>query len=357
MPDLPHLWMRHETRASERRAPLVPEHAARLVSQGVRITVEESPQRVFPLAEYVRAGCRTAPAGSWVDAPGDSHILGLKELPDAPAALRHRHIFFGHAYKGQSRAGELLARFAAGGGALLDLEYLTDDSGRRLAAFGYWAGYVGAALAVLHRRDELDVPLSTLGRDELDDRLRRGAGAGGEALVIGALGRSGRGACDALETAGLSPVRWDVAETRDLDREALLGHDVLVNTVLVNRPVPPFLTPEDLDDPRRRIRVVVDVTCDVTSECNVLPVYTSTTSWERPVLRLRDGERPVDLIAIDNLPSLLPSEASHAFSAELHPHLLDLNGDASPWKRALRLFEDAVGSAHLPPAEETAHAE
>ena len=37
-----------------------------------------------------------------------------------------------------------------GGGALLDLEYLTDDHGRRLAAFGYWAGYVGAALAVLH---------------------------------------------------------------------------------------------------------------------------------------------------------------------------------------------------------------
>jgi saccharopine dehydrogenase (NAD+, L-lysine-forming) len=355
MPDVPRLWMRHETRASERRAPLVPEHAARLVSQGVQITVEESPQRAFPLDDYVRAGCRTAPTGSWVDAPGDHHILGLKELPARPDALSHRHIFFGHAYKGQSGAGQLLSRFAAGGGALLDLEYLTDDAGRRLAAFGYWAGYVGAALAVLHRRGELHAPLSTLERAELDDRLRRGADGGGDALVIGALGRSGRGACDALETAGISPVRWDVAETRVLDREALLGHDLLVNTVLVNRPVPPFLTPEDLDAPGRRIRVVVDVTCDVTSECNVLPVYDATTTWERPVLRLREGDHPVDLIAIDNLPSLLPVEASHAFSAELHPHLQDLNGDDSPWKGALRIFEDMVGSAHLPTAEETTH--
>jgi saccharopine dehydrogenase (NAD+, L-lysine forming) len=357
MPHLPRLWMRHETRASERRAPLVPEHAALLVSQGVQITVEESPQRAFPLADYVRAGCRTAPAAGWVDAPEDYHILGLKELPAAPGALRHRHIFFGHAYKGQSQAGELLGRFAAGGGALLDLEYLTDDSGTRLAAFGYWAGYVGAALAVLHRRGELDAPLSALGKAELDDRLGRSAGDGGRALVIGALGRSGRGACAALRTAGLSPVCWDVAETRVLDREALLGHDVLVNTVLVNRPVPPFLTQEDLDDPRRRIRVVADVTCDVTSECNVLPVYDTTTTWQRPVRRLREGDRPVDLIAIDNLPSLLPVEASHAFSAELHPHLMNLNDDDSPWKRAVRVFEEAVGSAHLPSAEESAHAE
>lgn len=133
-----HLWLRHETRATERRAPIGPPDARRLVEQGFRVTVEESPQRAFGLDGYAAAGCSTAPAGSWRDAPAESYVVGLKELPPAPQELVHRHIFFGHAYKGQEGADRLLRRFGAGGGALLDMEYLVDDGGRRLAAFGYW---------------------------------------------------------------------------------------------------------------------------------------------------------------------------------------------------------------------------
>lgn len=352
MSDRPRLWMRHESRSSERRAPLVPEDAARLVADGVQITVEEAPQRAFPLADYVAAGCRTAPAGSWTEAPRDHYVLGLKELPDAPDHLVHRHIYFGHAYKGQTGARELLGRFTSGGGTLLDLEYLTDDDGRRVAAFGYWAGYIGAALAVLHHRGLLRTPLRPLDRAALDAQLAAGAASADErALVIGALGRSGRGARDALETAGITPTRWDVAETRALDRTALLDHDLLVNTVLTTRPVPPFLTPADLDDAGRCLSLVADVTCDVTSECNVLPVYDETTDWEHPVRRLRGGDRPADLIAIDNLPSLLPVESSRAFSAELYPRLLRLHDADATWQRALLAFETAAatdlrGSTH-----------
>ncbi|MEU0069491.1 saccharopine dehydrogenase [Streptomyces sp. NPDC006332] len=345
MSDRPRLWMRHESRTGERRAPLVPEDAARLVAQGVEITVEEAPQRAFPLADYVAAGCRTAPSGSWTEAPRDHYVLGLKELPDEPDHLAHRHIYFGHAYKGQTGARELLGRFTSAGGALLDLEYLTDEDGRRLAAFGYWAGYVGAALAVLHHRGLLDAPLQPLDRAALDARLAAPRSPATErALVIGALGRSGRGACDALETAGITPTRWDVAETRDLDRTALLDHDILVNTVLTTRPVPPFLTSADLDAPERRLSLIADVTCDVTSECNVLPVYDEITDWEHPVRRLRAGARPADLIAIDNLPSLLPVESSRAFSAELYPELLRLNDSGTAWERALLAFETALAT-------------
>ena len=352
------LRLRHEVRATERRAALVPADAARLVERGVVVTVEESPRRAFPLADYVAAGCPTAPAGSWVSARRDDVVLGVKELPEEPAALSHRHVYFGHAYKGQPGAAALLRRFVAGGGVLLDLEYLVDGGGRRLAAFGYWAGYVGAALGVLHARGRLDPPLVPGGREDLDRALAASRGPDEpRVLVVGALGRSGRGARDALAVAGVEPTCWDVAETRVLDRPALLGHDVLVNTVAVTRPVPPFLTIADLDDPGRRLTTVVDVTADVGSELNVLPVYDGTTDWDRPVRRLRDGGdaggvRPLDVVAIDNLPSLLPAEASTAFSAELAPHLLAL-GDlpdgpaAAPWRRCLDAFERACRDAGL----------
>ncbi|GHH40001.1 saccharopine dehydrogenase [Lentzea cavernae] len=332
------LWMRSEVRPTERRAPITPADAASLVSEGFAVTVEESAQRVHPIGDYAAAGCTVAEAGGWVDAPDDFVVVGLKELPDDPSELRHRHVFFGHAYKKQEGAERLLRRFDAGGGVLLDLEYLTDDSGRRLAAFGYWAGYVGAALAVLHHRGALDAPLRPTSVPELDALL-----AGGDplsAVVIGALGRCGRGADRALTAAGVTPTRWDLAETRDLDRPALLRHEVLVNAVLTSEPIPPFLRPEDLDEPRA-LRTVCDVTCDVGSPFNVLPIYDSTTSWDQLARALRE-EPPLDLIAIDNLPSLVPLEATDAFSADLLPLLRDLPRATSPWQRAERLFHDTV---------------
>jgi saccharopine dehydrogenase (NAD+, L-lysine-forming) len=386
----PRLWLRHETRATERRAPIVPGDARRLIDAGFAITVEESPQRVFPAAEYAAAGCAIAPALSWVDAPADTIVLGLKELPEAPEALVHRHIFFGHAYKEQPGAERLLRRFAAGGGELLDLEYLVDDAGRRLAAFGYWAGYIGAALAVLHLRGALETPLHPMTRAELDDALRdplrpltvaerdtalrpplrpptkaelnhallsplasltsdeaetpprRSAdGDTTRALVVGALGRSGHGARDALTVAGIPATRWDRPETAKLDREALLDHDILVNTVLATGPMEPFLRPADVESRAGRLAVVCDVTCDAGSPFNALPIYEHTTTWDVPAQPLRDGEPPLDLIAIDNLPSLLPLEATIDFSADLTPQLATLGTPGTAWDRCAETFRDA----------------
>ena len=340
------LWMRHETRSTECRAPIVPAHARQLVADGFAVTVEESPQRVFASTEYAVAGCHIVEPGSWIDAPADTYVIGLKELPGEPAALRHRHVFFGHAYKGQPGSGELLRRFAAGGGTLLDLEYLTDEHGRRITAFGFWAGYVGAALAVLHYRGRLDRPLRPLSKPELDEMLARPSAAAPASLVLGALGRAGRGALAALAVAGIDrPTPWDVEETRVLDLAALLDHEIMVNTVFTGEPVTPFLTASDLDRTRRRLAVICDVTCDVGSACNVLPVYSSTTSWLEPARLLHPGPPRLDIIAIDNLPSLLPREASATFSADLLPQLRTLGEPGPPWRRCEQLFRSAREAA------------
>ncbi len=345
-----HYWMRHESRRTERRAPLTPEDASRVVAAGHRVTVERSPQRVFGDDAYAAAGCALAATGSWVEAPDDAVVLGLKELPDEPTALAHTHVFFGHAYKGQEGAGALLDRFARGGGRLLDIEYLA-QGGRRVVAFGYWAGYVGAALAILQARGRLEAPLQPMERAELDRRLLESAtvdqGAAPSGLVIGAAGRSGTGARDALALAGVDATGWDLAETATLDRDALLAHDLLVNCVGVTEPAPPFVTDADLDRADRRLRTIADVTADFTSDLNLLPVNDRETTWEVPVRRLREpGASPaVDMIAIDNLPSLLPREASTTFSADLLPHLLGLQAQTEPWQAAQAAFDRATGTA------------
>ncbi len=104
--------------------------------------------RAIPIDGYRAAGARIEPENAWPTAPAEAIIFGLKELPEDGTPLRHRHILFGHAYKGQPAGQVLLKRFKAGGGTLYDLEYLVDDDGRRVAAFGYWAGYAGAAVSL-----------------------------------------------------------------------------------------------------------------------------------------------------------------------------------------------------------------
>jgi saccharopine dehydrogenase (NAD+, L-lysine-forming) len=175
------------------------------------------------------------------------------------------------------------------------------------------------------------------------------------ALVTGAHGRSGRGAQRALLAAGVPTTRWDRQETQDLHKQALLGHDLLVNCVFTHTPTPPFVAQADLDH-ERRLRVLADVTCDVTGPTNMLPVNTEITTWQEPVRRLHGGNpeygsAPMDVIAIDNLPSLLPREASEGFSADLTPHLLGLaeeGGPSGPWRAATRAFDTALGNLEAP---------
>lgn len=40
-----------------------------------------------------------APEGSWVHAPKDTFILGIKELAESDSSIPQTHIYFAHAYK------------------------------------------------------------------------------------------------------------------------------------------------------------------------------------------------------------------------------------------------------------------
>ncbi len=341
--------MRAEVRATERRAPITPGDAATLIADGAQLTVERSDQRVFDTEEYAESGAAIADTGSWVDAPANAYIVGIKELPEEPAELRHTHIFFAHAYKGQDGATELLTRFERGGGELLDVEYLTVN-GRRVVAFGYWAGYVGASLSLLQAHDALKGPLTPTTQAAMDQDVRDHCAPAGTSLVIGSRGRSGRGAVDALAKAGWDVTKWGVRDTADVDKGSLLAHEVMVNCVVSHRPQEPFVTLEDVAVAGRQLRVIGDVTCDVTSANNVLPLNRSITSWEEPARRFtaentsRDDAAtpPLDIIAIDNLPSLLPLEASVSFSADFTPLFVDLAHRTGPFAAARNTFRQAT---------------
>jgi saccharopine dehydrogenase (NAD+, L-lysine forming) len=345
-----HLWLRTEHRDDEARTGLMPDGAAALIAAGFNVTVEDSPLRVIPTADYAAAGARIVPQASWPDAPDDALIFGLKELPDDGTPLRHRHILFGHAFKGQPGAARLLTRFRAGGGALYDLESLVDDSGRRVAAFGYWAGYAGAAVTLLAwaaqaQGGRLGPIVRWADRNALRGQIAAELGGltAPDALVIGALGRVGTGSADLCDEVGVPVTRWDQAETdHGGPFPEVAQHGVLFNCILA-RPGAPVFAPQTLLTAPRVLRVIGDIACDPGVPYSPVPLYDAATSWADPVVRVHD-DPVLDIMAIDNLPSLLPLESAQDFAAQLLPHLMTLNRiEGGVWGRARAEFERFAG--------------
>lgn len=343
-----HLWVRAEQRPNEERVGLTPEGAKALIDAGLRVTIEESSVRAIPIDGYRVAGAEVAPENSWPTAPDDAIVFGLKELPEDGTPLPHRHIMFGHAFKGQHSGRALLQRFKSGGGTLYDLEYLVNPDGRRVAAFGYWAGYAGAAVSfkawAAQQAGGICPPVATYpDKDALLADLARDLEAAGKAapsaIVIGALGRVGTGAADLCEAMGVQTTKWDMAETESGGPfPEILAHDMFLNCIFARPGTPVFVPKSALTEPRQ-LTVIGDVACDPDSDYNPVPVYSEATSWAAPVTRVHDAP-PLDVMAIDNLPSLLPVESSHDYAKQLLPSLLTLSAlDQGVWARAEATFQ------------------
>jgi saccharopine dehydrogenase (NAD+, L-lysine-forming) len=341
-----HLWVRAEQRANEERVGLTPVGASALVKAGMRVTVEESSVRAIPVDGYKAAGCEIAPENDWPKAPRDAIIFGLKELPDDGSTLTHRHIMFGHAYKGQAAGQLLLKRFKSGKGTLFDLEYLVDETGRRVAAFGYWAGYAGAALSLkcwaAQQRGGIAGPVAKYANKTvlLADLNKELAGmVPPRALIIGALGRVGTGAADLCAAIGVTVTKWDMAETASGGPfPEILQHEIFLNCILA-RPGCPVFVPASAKNEPRKLTVIGDIACDPSSDFSPIKVYDHVTEWNAPALRVHDVP-PLDVTAIDNLPSLLPVESSEDYATQLLPSLLTLgNLDSGVWGRAKAEFD------------------
>lgn len=61
---------------------MTPTTTKALIDAGYKVNVERSPCRVFDDSEFEAVGATLVPEGSWVEAPKERIIVGLKELPE-----------------------------------------------------------------------------------------------------------------------------------------------------------------------------------------------------------------------------------------------------------------------------------
>lgn len=344
-------WLRAETKENEFRRALTPDSCEKLINAGHTVHVEDWTDSIIPTEDYKKIGCKVETSGSWISAPKEAIIVGLKALPDNNDDLIHTHIFFAHAYKEQDGWKEILTRFEKGNGRIIDLEYMVNDQGRRVCAFGFWAGFVGAALGALfaktNNKDAAQTELTKLkqfgDKEDLIDFVKKHTNnAHAKAMIIGASGRSGSGANDLFNSLSWEVTGWDRKETEvGGPFKEILGYDVFVNCVLALSKMPPFINRELLDaNKSRELKVISDVSCDPDSDCNMIPLYDKATKLESALYPV-SGEDDLSIMAIDNLPSILPKESSFDFSSQLEAYLINYTESAGPIKNALDSFNDA----------------
>jgi saccharopine dehydrogenase (NAD+, L-lysine-forming) len=360
----PMIWIRSESRPDERRTVLVPAHAKALVDAGYKVYVEKSQQRIFTDGEYETVGCRLKEPGSWKIAPANSLIIGLKELPTENFPLIHRHFQAGHCLDGETGSTQLLQRYKTGGGTLYALEKLLDSRKKQivLRSDGYFAGVCGAAVALMvwqQKRSGANPPYRILQyfktKSQLKEYLRSTINPGHlqteeNCLIIAPDGNVGHGVRAILKALGIKYDTWTRKETINPETfKTIIDYEIVFNGISIesldgSEPCPIFLSHETLESAHGcKLSLIADIACYAKNPRNPFPVYSQVTTFANPTLRTGN----VDIMAIDNLPTMLPEICSEEISEDFFPLLCQylMIGDRvadTPWPYAVERFKNAL---------------
>jgi saccharopine dehydrogenase (NAD+, L-lysine-forming) len=335
----------------ESRTPLVPCDAQKIIENGITVYVEKSDDRVFTDEEYKKVGCVIIEKHDWTKyANCYTLIVGLKELPlDIDYGNGNNFVHFQHCLKQQKDSATVLCKMKTN--ELFDFEYFVNN-GRRLLAFGHDAGFVGAGLAMLkwicimNNLDYFSFYKNIYTKREMIDQLNElMTCCKPKIMIIGANGRCGTGALELLTNVGVGSdniTKWDIEQTKTCGPyKEILEHDILINTILLNNATRnTFLTNDFINqNNNKKLKIIIDVSCDVTSTNNVLPLYTDVTTLENPFVTIVDD---IELCAVDNLPSLIPKDASICFSNLFAELIINKENYIEIWCDSLHEFHDQL---------------
>jgi len=298
--------------------------------------VERSETRFVSDEEWIKAGAELTEKKWYEQQPG-TIVLGLKELTNLDKLNKHIHVYFSHSFGGQSSSLATLEAFKKSNSLLYDLEYFKTPDNKRTLAFGFYAGLVAAALGLTQSFNRLN------GREDLNKltyweskakmiefcRFNRST----KIAIIGN-GRCSKGVQFLLEILDIKYKLIDKKQTLIPQ-----NYDIIFNCILLSSEFNTVWVSESTILEKQLL--IVDVSCDYSKTNNPFPIYSKATSWEIPVLNINK----VSIIAIDNLPSLLPKESSSEFSTKLTDLLLRY-GDEE-WMRNLKIYNDKINEIKL----------
>lgn len=318
---------------NEFRTPLIPNDCKKCIDFGIIIYVEKSEQRCIPDKEYKENGCIIIEDFTVLELPkNETLVIGLKELDYGnPKILPWCHLYFTHIFKNQVGSEEIIAKLESSGAILYDYEYFLNRKQKRIIAFGYWAGFIGTALGLIqyyYKSINQNIKNLTPYKDasilfeevEYFKHFFRKINIG----IIGVNGRSGRGTRFLLERLGISNFH---GYSRASDKGPLKQHNIIINCIKLSPEDNNIFISDEILHEFNKLSVIVDVSCDINAKNNPIRLNYQATSFKEPVYKINDK---LDIIAIDNLPSLLPKDSSEEFSSKLQKIICEKWNNYSP---------------------------
>ena len=312
--------IRKEYKINEFRTPLVPIDCKKCIEYGITIYVEKSAQRCILEKDYENEGCIIIDDFTQLGLPkNETLILGLKELDYSnPKLLPWCHLYFTHIFKNQAGSQEIIKKFETSGATIYDYEYFLNKNQRRVIAFGFWAGFIGTAIGLLQyyyksiNQNIINLtsyPDASILFEELEyyRPFFRKLSIG----IIGVNGRCGKGTRFILERLGLQNIH---GYSRASDIAPLTQHHIIINCIKLSPDDNKIFISDEQLIKFDKLSVIIDISCDVNATNNPIRLNYQATTFENPVCKINDK---VDIIAIDNLPSLLPKDSSEEFSGKL----------------------------------------
>jgi saccharopine dehydrogenase (NAD+, L-lysine-forming) len=333
------LVIRREYKLNEYRVPIIPVDCIKLLKNNFTVYVEKSVDRCFKDEFYKNYGCTIIDDYTKYNfIKEETLIIGLKELDyNNKKILSYKHLYFSHTYKNQINNREILSRFKQEKGIIYDLEYLVDDKNKRLIAFGFWAGFIGTAISLLQfyyksiNKELVNlVPLDDykIFIDELKNYEDNYKSI--EIGIIGINGRCGQGCkylLDKLDIKYIGYIRSDVLDS-------LINHDIIINCIKLEKDTElTIISDKNLGD-FKKLSIINDVSCDITAVNNPIKLNYQLTTFNNPIYKYN---KQLDIICIDNLPSLLPIDSSTEFSNKLIELILTINDDKI-WENLENLY-------------------
>ena len=354
--------LRETKNPPDRRVVVSPE-AAKLMTEkfpNIDLVIQTSENRCFIDQEYKDLGL------TLVDDVSDCDILmGVKEVAKSKLIANKKYLFFSHTAKEQDYNRPLLQKILANNIQIIDHEYLTDENGTRLVAFGRWAGLVGAyngLLAYGEKTKRFSIKRANQCHDlkELEQEIAK-VDLGPVKILITGGGRVAHGAMEVLELVkGIEKVTaqqfltkdfdhpvfcqidpWDYLERNDglpFDFKYFIKHpckhtstfkpytkvtDMFIACHFWDEKSPVFISKEDMKESDFKINLIADVSCDIdgpiasTVRPSTIaePIYGYCPDTGEEV----DASNPkaVTVMAVDNLPGELPRNASVDFGSGL----------------------------------------
>jgi alanine dehydrogenase len=350
------------------RTPFTPAQCAEIQSKWpVKVVVQPSEIRCFKDAEYTQQGIELQSDLSDCDV-----LMGVKEVPVDQLIPGKTYFFFSHTIKKQVYNRRLLQTILEKKVRLIDYEVLTDELGDRLVAFGFYAGVVGAHNGIWaygKKTGHYHLPRMHESHDyaEVKEAYHHIQWPAMKILLTGG-GRVAAGAVRNLHDMGIHQVSprdflnkhydhpvftqlfaQDYVRHHDkkriFNKEHFYAHgeeyvstfapyyrhaDILINGIFYDPKAPAFFTREEMCHPEFNIKVIADISCDIAPDAAV-PSTLQPSKIADPVYGFNpatcDTTPPflpgtVDVMAIDNLPSELPRDASTFFGKQLIDNVL-----------------------------------